>query len=147
LSDIDVGVVEACNGLRMTMTFFALSVAVAVYVERPFWQKALIALSAIPIALGCNIVRIAGTCILHETVGHELADRVFHDLAGWLMIPAALIILRFGLIALDRTFVPLPDPGKSEPERLKSVNAIPARVVTSGDKPTNALHALQTTVH
>jgi exosortase len=108
LTDVDVGVVEACNGLRMMTSFFALSVAISILVNRPLWQKALIAASAIPIAIGCNILRIAVTGIFHETVGHEIADRIFHDLAGWLMMPAALIVLWVGLRVLDRVFIPLP---------------------------------------
>jgi exosortase len=108
LTEVDVGVIDACSGLRMMMTFFALTTAVAVIVDRPRWQKVLIGVSAIPIALVCNIGRITVTSILHETVGHELAERVFHDLAGWLMMPAALAILWVGLRVLDRVFVPIP---------------------------------------
>jgi exosortase len=105
LTEVDVGVIDACSGLRMMMTFFALTTAVAIIVDRPRWQKVLIAVSAIPIALVCNIGRITVTSILHETVGRDLAERVFHDFAGWLMMPAALAILWFGLRVLDRVFV------------------------------------------
>jgi exosortase len=105
LTETDVGVVEACNGLRMMVTFFALTTAVAVLSDRPWWQKGLVALSGAPIALVCNVARIAVTCLLHETVGRELADRVFHDLAGWLMMPTALCLLWLGLRAFDRIVV------------------------------------------
>ena len=115
MPDIDVGVVEACNGLRMLVTFFAITTAVAVIVRRPLWQKVLIAVSAIPIALACNITRIAGTCVLHETAGHELADRVFHDLAGWLMMPVALGMLWAEINLLDRLFVPVPEQVPGQP--------------------------------
>lgn len=134
LTEVDVGVIDACNGLRMMMTFFAITTAVAVISDRPWWQKLLIAVSAIPIALGCNIARIAVTCILHETVGHKLAELVFHDLAGWLMMPAALLILLAGLRVLDRVFVPLPNddylnPGPA-PQGLATTTtiALPSRL-------------------
>jgi exosortase len=110
LTDVDVGVVEACNGLRMLVTFFAITTALAVIVRRPLWQKALIAVSAVPIAVACNVIRIAGTCVLHETVGHELADKVFHDLAGWLMMPMALTFLWAGVAVFDRVLVPMTQP-------------------------------------
>jgi len=125
LSDIDVGVVEACNGLRMLVTFFAITTALAVVVRRPLWQKLVIAASAIPIALACNITRIAGTCVLHETVGHELADKVFHDLAGWLMMPVALTLLWVEIKILDRLFVLLPEqPGGHMVSLIPSVTPV-----------------------
>jgi exosortase/archaeosortase family protein len=49
--------------------------------------------SSIPIAVIANIVRITVTGLLHVGVGSELADLVFHDLAGWLMMPLALGML------------------------------------------------------
>jgi hypothetical protein len=39
------------------------------------------------------VVRITVTGILHAKVGSEAADVVFHDLAGWLMMPLALVLL------------------------------------------------------
>jgi exosortase len=93
LSEVDMGIIEACNGLRMMMTFFALSCAVAIFTATPGWKKALIILGAIPIAIICNVIRISSTAILHETAGREIADKVFHDLAGWLMMPLGLLFL------------------------------------------------------
>src|SRR5205085_11723097 len=50
-------------------------------------------LSAIPIGVTANLVRITVTAILHRTVGSYMANLVFHDLAGWLMMPLALAML------------------------------------------------------
>jgi exosortase/archaeosortase family protein len=52
-----------------------------------------IVLSAVPIALAVNVIRITVTGILHLTAGPELAEMVFHDLAGWFMMPMALGML------------------------------------------------------
>ncbi|WP_161602542.1 exosortase/archaeosortase family protein [Tautonia marina] len=110
-----IGVVEACSGLGMLMTFIAISTAVAIVVQRPWFDRILIVLSAIPIALIANIARITLTGVLHETVGGEWADRFYHDLAGWLMIPFALGLLMIELWVLSRLFVELeaeePVPG------------------------------------
>jgi hypothetical protein len=57
--------------------------------------------SAIPIALIANIARITITGVLHETVGERIASIVFHDLAGWLMMPLAVILLGIELRLLD----------------------------------------------
>jgi exosortase/archaeosortase family protein len=77
----------------MLVTFFALSSAVMLVSTRPPLERGLLFLSAIPIALAVNITRIIVTGVLHKTVGSELADYVFHDLAGWLMMPLALALL------------------------------------------------------
>jgi exosortase/archaeosortase family protein len=71
-------------------------------VERPFWEKLLIVVSAVPIALASNVIRITVTGVLHETVSSAIANLVFHDLAGWLMMPLALgaVWLEFWLLSL-----------------------------------------------
>jgi len=90
IGEINLGVVDACSGLRMLTIFVALAVAITLITDRPIWERIVIVLSAVPIALTVNIVRITVTGILHLTVGPELADKVFHDLAGWVMMPMAL---------------------------------------------------------
>ena len=93
IGDIQLGVVEQCSGLRMLTIFVALSVAITLVTDRPWWERIVIVLSSVPIALAVNIVRITVTGILHLTAGAKLADLVFHDLAGWLMMPMALGML------------------------------------------------------
>jgi exosortase len=90
LSQTDLGVIEACSGMRMLMTFFAIAAAVALLSKGSIWARLLLFGSAVPIALIVNILRITVTGILYETASKRLAEMVFHDLAGWLMIPMAL---------------------------------------------------------
>ena len=92
LTDGNIGVVEACSGLSMVITFIALSVGMALVVERPLLDKIVLVLSAIPVALVANIARITLTGVLHETIGGQIADRFYHDVAGWVMIPFALVL-------------------------------------------------------
>ena len=63
--------------------------------------RTLIVLRAIPIAVIANVGRITITAILYETVSQELGDKIFHDLAGWFMMPLAIALLWFetGLLA------------------------------------------------
>jgi exosortase len=90
IGELQMGVVEACSGLRMLTIFMALAVAITLVTDRPMWERIVIILSAVPIALLVNIIRITVTGILHLTVGTQIADKVFHDLAGWVMMPMAL---------------------------------------------------------
>jgi exosortase len=92
LNEARIGVVEACSGLSMLITFIALSAGMAIVVKRPLLDKIVLVLSAIPVALVANIARITLTGILHETVGGHVADKFYHDLAGWVMIPFALVL-------------------------------------------------------
>ncbi|MFO0964509.1 MAG: exosortase/archaeosortase family protein [Gemmataceae bacterium] len=112
LNDVELGIVEACSGLRMLMVFFALSTGVALLLKKPLWERLLVAASAIPIALVTNILRITVTGLLHDTVGSEMANAVFHDLAGWLMMPVGLAFLGLELLLLKKLLI---EPGPSAP--------------------------------
>jgi hypothetical protein len=65
----------------------------------------LILASAIPIAVIVNVIRITVTGVLHELVGSRIANLVFHDLAGWLMMPMALGMLWLELELLSRLLI------------------------------------------
>jgi exosortase len=102
LGEVKIGVVEACSGLSMLVTFFALATGVTFVIQRVWWEKLVLVLSAVPIAVIVNVIRITVTGTLHETVGHEVANLVFHDLAGWMMMPLALALLWVELKVLSR---------------------------------------------
>jgi exosortase len=108
IDETTIGVAEACSGLRMLVVFFAVSSAVAVVVNRTIWERGLIVVSAVPIAILCNVVRITLTGVLFETVGNAWAKLVFHDFAGWLMMILALTALRIELWLLDHVLVAPP---------------------------------------
>jgi exosortase len=100
-----IGVVEACSGLRMLMLFLAITVGASFLIKRPLWEKVFVALSALLIAVVTNILRITVTAVLYEYVGKEWAEKVFHDLAGWLMMPAATVFLYLELFILSKLLV------------------------------------------
>ncbi|MHB8973545.1 MAG: exosortase/archaeosortase family protein [Pirellulaceae bacterium] len=102
LSDYEIGVAEACSGLRMLMTSGALAFGLAFLIQRPLWERVIIVLSAVPIALITNILRIAITGLCFEFAGKDLADHVFHNVAGWLMMPMAVGLLWLELAILSR---------------------------------------------
>jgi len=101
LEDTRLGVIDACSGLGMLMTFFALSTAVALMVPRRLVDRLAIVASAVPIAIVANVVRITATGVVSQTVGEGAAHAVFHDLAGWLMMPLALGFLWLELTLLS----------------------------------------------
>jgi exosortase len=105
LNDARIGVVEACSGLSMLITFVALSTAAALLVQRPLLDRLVLVVSSIPVAILANIARITATGILHETVGGRVARAFYHDLAGWVMIPLALVLYWFEIWILSQVFV------------------------------------------
>jgi exosortase len=105
-----IGVVEACSGLGMLLLFFALATALVIRVQRPWPERLVILASAAPVAVAANVARITVTAFLHLTVGGRWADLVFHDLAGWLMMPLALVMLWAELQILARLVVERPAP-------------------------------------
>lgn len=105
VNSVRIGVAEACSGLRMLMVFFALSTAVAILVEQPLWRRIFIIASAVPIALVSNIARITSTGSLYALGYGDFAHAVFHDLAGWLMMVLALILLWIEIAVLDRLVI------------------------------------------
>jgi exosortase len=105
LGEHRIGVVEACSGLSMLITFIALSTGMAIVVKRPLLDKVVLVLSAIPVALIANIARITLTGILHETAPANVADRFYHDFAGWVMIPLALVLYWLEIWVFSRILV------------------------------------------
>ncbi|MCS7046046.1 MAG: exosortase/archaeosortase family protein [Gemmataceae bacterium] len=110
LEQMRLGVVEACSGLGMLMTFFALSTAMALVVQAPWPDRIVLIVSAIPIAIVANVLRITttGMAYYHLGVDSTLAKAIMHDLAGWLMMPLALALLWLELCYLSRLLVPMP---------------------------------------
>ncbi len=100
LNDAEIGIVEACSGLRMLVVFFALATAVALVARRPLLDRLLVLASAVPIALVANIARITATGVLHEFADSATANAFFHDVAGWFMMPLALAMLAVELKVL-----------------------------------------------
>jgi len=101
MNDIKLGVVEACSGLRMLVTFFTFSTGVAIIIRKPWLEKTCIVLSAVPIALVTNILRITATGLMYQQ-NREFAHVFFHDLAGWFMMPVCLIFLAVELWMMNR---------------------------------------------
>ena len=96
MGETRLGVEEACSGLRIFVGIAALAFAYVVVVRRPWWIKALLLVSVLPITLIANSARIIVTCILYEQVSGEAAHRFSHDTAGLVMIPFAAAL--FGLL-------------------------------------------------
>ena len=98
-------VAEACNGLSMLMCLAATVAATILLVPLSVGMRVVMALSAAPIAMASNVLRITATAWCYERFGAEAGRRVAHDLAGWLMMPTALVLVGLELLILAWLFV------------------------------------------
>lgn len=114
LTETQLGVVEACSGLRMMMLFFAVCLAYAFLAKRPALDRLLIIASAVPISLLANVARIVLTGVLHELVSRQWGDMLFHDLAGWFMMPLAVVLLWVEMELWGRLLI-VPQPATHVP--------------------------------
>jgi len=107
LDKVQMGVVDACSGLRMLTIFLALAVAISMLMTtRPWWERLIVVVSAVPIALAVNVIRITVTGLLYSLhVKEKIAQMVFHDAAGWVMMPLALGLLYLEYQLLVRLFI------------------------------------------
>lgn len=104
----EVAVGEACNGMRMV---FALTLVVYAFAfGTPLrWSTRIVLLILSPItALICNVIRLVPTSLVYGYASSRTAE-LFHDAAGWIMLPIALFLL----LGVLRTFKWLEIPVKS----------------------------------
>ena len=87
-------VAEACSGVRSLMAFISLSVAMAYIDDRPLWQRLVLIFSGVPIAIACNVLRVALTGMMFVLDRPDLGQDFMHEFMGMaLLIPALLLLL------------------------------------------------------
>lgn len=113
----ELTVAEACSGMRMLMAFLALGVAMAYLDDRPIWQRVVLVIMGIPIAVLCNVFRVIITSAMYYWDRPELGKDFMHSFTGLLMLVPALLML-WGLGWLLRgLFVEDDEEGKDQAER------------------------------
>jgi len=79
--------------IRSLMAFVALSVALAYIEPRPIWQKIVLVLAGIPIAVACNILRVTLTGTMFVIDKPELGKDIMHEIMGMVLLVPALFLL------------------------------------------------------
>jgi exosortase D (VPLPA-CTERM-specific) len=95
---IDLGILklhvaEACSGLRYLFPILSFSYIFAVLYKGPMWHKAVLLLSAAPITVLMNSVRIAISGVLVQEFGIEWLEGFTHFFEGWVIFLACIILL------------------------------------------------------
>jgi exosortase/archaeosortase family protein len=91
--------------MRLLMTMTALGIAMAFFNERPMWQRLIMILTCVPIAVFCNIIRVTTTGFFVVFDREELAHGTSHTMLGLFMLVIAFSL--YGAISyiLNHLFV------------------------------------------
>lgn len=106
-----VAVAEACSGLRMLTAFIVTAAVICFLIQRPAWHKVVLMIMSLPVAVLCNGIRVLATALFMYYAENRTLQEGFHDLAGYAMMPLAVLML-IGLLKLLALFsTPEPRPG------------------------------------
>ncbi len=105
IDEVRLGVVDACSGLKMMVTFAAFSVGAVLLIDRSRFEKLMVLLGIIPIAVLTNVLRITATGISFSGISDKATQDFLHDMHGWLMMPVGLALLGVELWLLKRLVV------------------------------------------
>jgi exosortase len=82
-------VADPCSGLRSVLAMTALTAAYAHFIQKGFIRQWLLFLSAFPLAVAGNIVRIVTIGVIAQLFGQEQATGFYHDYSGYVFFLAA----------------------------------------------------------
>ncbi|HJT31962.1 MAG TPA: exosortase/archaeosortase family protein [Pirellulales bacterium] len=107
IGDTRLLVAEACSGLRIFISVFAIAYAFCVLTSattakggdaaastwKPWWSRGAMLIGVLPVAIVANALRIAATALLKVHGSEAVAERFAHDFSGWAMLPLALALM------------------------------------------------------
>jgi exosortase len=85
LSQISLGVTEACSGIRSLISLLAGGVAWAYLLLPGGWLSVLFVASTVPITILANSGRVVATGLIGQWFGPQYASGFFHEFAGWVV--------------------------------------------------------------
>jgi len=87
-----------CSGLRSLISLTALGALFAYLSDLSRVKKVMLFISAIPLALAANVLRIGMLLWVAYVYGHDVATGRFHDISGILVFIFAIV----GLMVVNR---------------------------------------------
>src|SRR5262249_2201371 len=118
LGPIQLQVVEACSGLRYLFPLTSLALLCGYLFQDRLWKKSVLVLSAIPLAIVLNGMRIGMIGVLVEWQGQGAAEGFMHFFEGWvvfaisfgLLIAEMWVLGRIGQFGSSRSLPIAPTP-------------------------------------
>ena len=140
LAENKLDVERACSGLKMMTLFFAICVGTSFVLRAPLWKKIFLIVSAAPIAIISNVLRLTVTGMLMEWVSKPVGMG-FHDYAGWVMMIWAMLMIWGEMALLSALLIetsvegPLSFGDGGGPSQRRSAQAGPGLLGLRPDKP------------
>jgi len=108
IDEVRIGVVDACSGLKMLVTFAAFSVAAALLMNRSRFEKLMLLLGIVPIAIVSNVIRVTATGVVYTTTAHAGTREFVHDGFGYAMMLIGMALLGLELWVLKKLVIEAP---------------------------------------
>jgi exosortase len=102
LAGTTLEVVDACSGLRSLTSLLALSAAFAYVSPLRKTAKWVLFLSAAPVAIGANILRLTTTAVLVQVKGPAVALGFLHDVSGVVVFVFGFVLIVLLNLVLSR---------------------------------------------
>lgn len=130
---VEVGVAEACNGMRMFFALLLVLVAFAFAMPLKPWVRVLVLVTSPIVAIACNIIRLGPTVWVYGMYPETAFAESVHTLGGWAMLGVAFGLLLGVVKLLEWAEVPVMqkrpavEPPVSEPPPASPHSADPSR--------------------
>lgn len=93
LAHTKLEVVEACSGIRSLVSLLTLGIVYAYFIDTRLPVRWIITLSAVPVAIFSNAMRITGTGVAAHYYGAQAAEGFFHSFSGWAVFIVAFLAM------------------------------------------------------
>ena len=94
-------VAQACSGMRQLTAFLAISTCAAILMNRPKWYRAILLLSAVPIAVAINVLRVSATGLVMTYGDPAWTQGTMHTVEGLVMVALGMAMLWCEIRVLD----------------------------------------------
>ncbi len=106
LANATLEVAEACSGIRSLVSLFTLGIVFGYFADSRAWVRTVIALSAIPVAILANGLRVASAGWAAHYMGQAGVEGLFHEFSGWVVFVVAFLMM----LALQRVLIRVVPP-------------------------------------
>lgn len=88
-----IDVADPCSGLRSIFALSALTVAYAYFSQKTWTKRAVLAASAVPLAVLGNVMRILTICLVANYASPDFATGFYHDYSGYVVFIVAIALM------------------------------------------------------
>jgi exosortase len=110
LANTTLEVAQACSGIRSLVSLFTLGIVFGYFVDPRPWVRTVIALSAVPVAIFANGLRVASAGVAAYKFGTAGVEGLFHEFSGWMVFVLAFLMMMALQRLLHRLLPAAPRP-------------------------------------